>query len=126
MGDAAISRTTANRRICLRWRMGDAFREIKEEGRSLYIFVNRTCGASRIHCENARSKKQASRFEFRNGIGIGRMAVAESQMRLNMNAKETSITMHEETDPAIWAEARARRAMFARNVAWLEAHSAEV
>ena len=43
-----------------------------------------------------------------------------------MNAKETSITMHEETDPAIWAEARARRAMFARNVAWLEAHSAEV
>lgn len=41
-----------------------------------------------------------------------------------MNANELTITV--ETDPAIWAEAKARREKFDKNHAWLEANASEV
>ena len=43
-----------------------------------------------------------------------------------MSADTPTVTMSEVTDPAEIAEARARRAKFDDNIAWLEAHATEV
>jgi hypothetical protein len=43
-----------------------------------------------------------------------------------MNPMDSPITICEETDPAIWAAAKARREKCERNWAWLEEHAAEV
>jgi hypothetical protein len=43
-----------------------------------------------------------------------------------MNPNDTTVRLIEETDPTIWAEAKARREKFDQNIAWLEAHASDV
>ena len=60
------------------------------------------------------------------GQGVGSFHFA-TYPRVNPVLKRpTPIVMEEVTDPAELAEARALRARFDRNSAWLEAHAAEV